>query len=473
MGKTPARTDYASRGKLKVVKFRDLQDGGINFHNSKDGFVGADGGTIRGLRELRKGDVLITAAAHSGENIGKKCAYASSLPSEFEHVFFTGELLNLRCNDETISRWVYLYFRSGEGFRTLQNSVSGVHLTGGRAKEMVVPLAPLNEQKRIVAKLDKLLDKVEISQRRLAKIPVLLKRFRQSVLAAACSGRLTADWRDKTAREKLSLPRVANPDCATEVDEIVETPDYWRWIPLQAICDPSRAICYGVIKLGLEHPKGVPCLRTSDVKPLRIDSTKVKRISPDISREYRRTLLCGGEVLVNVRGTLGGVAVVPAELRGWNISREVAVIPVAGVLAKFVAFWIASMPCQIWLTGVAKGVAYTGINIEDLKLLAVALPSLPEQEEIVRRVEALFALADQLETGIAKAQAHIDQLTLGMLAKAFRGELVPTEAERAREEGRNYEPASGLLDRIAAARKEIRDSPKLNRVRSNRRRQAR
>jgi type I restriction enzyme S subunit len=58
------------------------------------------------------------------------------------------------------------------------------------------PIAPLNEQHRIVAKLEKLLAKGEACQERLNKIPGLLKRFRQSVLAAACSGRLTADWRD-------------------------------------------------------------------------------------------------------------------------------------------------------------------------------------------------------------------------------------------------------------------------------------
>ena len=64
-------------------------------------------------------------------------------------------------------------------------------------KEMKVLVAPLNEQRRIVAKLEKLLDKVEACQQRLAKIPIILKRFRQSVLAAACSGRLTADWRER------------------------------------------------------------------------------------------------------------------------------------------------------------------------------------------------------------------------------------------------------------------------------------
>src|SRR5574341_624906 len=95
LGKTPARRDYASDGRLKIIKFRDLRDGGIDFSNPKAGFVKTD--AIPGLRELREGDVLITSSAHSGENIGKKCALVSTIPSEFARVFFTGELLNIRC----------------------------------------------------------------------------------------------------------------------------------------------------------------------------------------------------------------------------------------------------------------------------------------------------------------------------------------------------------------------------------------
>jgi type I restriction enzyme S subunit len=80
------------------------------------------------------------------------------------------------------------------------------------------------------------------------------------------------------------------------------------------------------------------------------------------------------------------------------------------------------------------------------------LPPLAEQLEIVRRVEALFKLADAIEKRVASATARAEKLTQAILAKAFRGELVPTEAELARQEGREYEPASKLLERIRAER---------------------
>ena len=71
---------------------------------------------------------------------------------------------------------------------------------------------------------------------------------------------------------------------------------------------------------------------------------------------------------------------------------------------------------------------------------------------IVRRVEALFALADKIEARVKSATARVEKITQAILAKAFRGELVPTEAELARQEGRDYEPAAVLLDRIRAER---------------------
>jgi hypothetical protein len=82
----------------------------------------------------------------------------------------------------------------------------------------------------------------------------------------------------------------------------------------------------------------------------------------------------------------------------------------------------------------------------------VELPPLAEQTEIVRRVNELFALADTIERRVAAATARAEKLTQSILAKAFRGELAPTEAESARQEGRDYEPASVLLERIRAKR---------------------
>jgi type I restriction enzyme, S subunit len=288
-------------------------------------------------------------------------------------------------------------------------------------KSWPIPLAPFPEQQRIADKLDVVLSKVDACRARLDRVPHILKKFREAVLEAAVSGRLTEEWRAQIGGEARGP---------------------WTAMKLAAVCRADRVITYGVIKLGGDIASGIPCLRTSNVRWLRIEEEGIKRIAPTLSAEFGRTILRGDEVLVNVRGTLGGVAAVVPHMVGWNVSREVAVVPAAPELIqqRFLALWIATNSSQRWLTGVQKGVAYTGINIEDLRALPVRVPSLIEQSEIVRRVDQLFVLADRVQRRYDDTVTRVEQLTPSVLAKAFRGEMVPQDP--------NDEPAGEMLERI-------------------------
>lgn len=199
----------------------------------------------------------------------------------------------------------------------------------------------------------------------------------------------------------------------------------WKRRPLAELCESNRVITYGVIKLGDEVPNGVPCLRTSNVRWLRIDIDGVKRIAPTLSKDYSRTILKGGEVLVNVRGTLGGVAVVPKDMTGWNVSREVAVVPVDAnrINPKFLSYFIGSGASQEWLGNVKKGAAYVGINIEDLRLLPVSAPDLKGQDGIVKELEAMQVDVDRLQSIYQRKLAALDELRQSLLHQAFSGAL--------------------------------------------------
>ena len=146
---------------------------------------------------------------------------------------------------------------------------------------------------------------------------------------------------------------------------------------------------------------------------------------PSLSEQYSRTILKGGEILVNVRGTLGGVAVVPSEMAGWNVSREVAVVPIdrKKIDTKFISYFIASGISQKWFGGVQKGAAYVGINIKDLRLLPVSVPPFSEQHTIVAKLDALSAETKQLEGIYERKLAALEELRRSVLQKAFAGEL--------------------------------------------------
>jgi type I restriction enzyme, S subunit len=364
---------------------------------------------------VRDGDLFICEGGEPG-----RCAVWRNGSNE---MVYQKALHRFRTNGAIIPELLMHRLRLEAEVGTLHESFTGTtikHLTRETLVKYEVPLPPLAEQKRIADKLEAVLGRVDACRARLDRVPDLLKRFRQSVLAAATSGQLTEDWREENG-------------CGSKP---------WGESNLGHLCEKNRIITYGVIKLGDETPNGVPCLRTSNVRWLRIDTTGMKRIAKSLSADYSRTILQGGEVLVNVRGTLGGVAVAEEHMAGWNVSREVAVLPVdkKRLIPAFLAFSIGSDATQRWLGRAEKGVAYTGINIEDLRELPVKIPTLPEQGEIVRRVETLFALADRIEARLATAQRLVERLTPATLSKAFRGDLVPQDP--------NDEPASQLLERL-------------------------
>jgi len=151
----------------------------------------------------------------------------------------------------------------------------------------------------------------------------------------------------------------------------------------------------------------------------------MKRIAPNLSQEYSRTILKGGEVLVNVRGTLGGVAVASSEMAGWNVSREVAVVPVDSlkVCPEYISYLIGASVSQEWLGGVKKGATYIGINIEDLRLFPVRSPVMQEQYQIVEHLSTVQEETQRLESIYQCKIAALDELKKSLLHEAFSGAL--------------------------------------------------
>ncbi len=309
-----------------------------------------------------------------------------------------------------------------------------------RRIQLLVP--PLDEQQRIVAEIEQQFTRLDAGAASLKRVQVALKRYRASVLKAACEGRLVPIEAElarqenrsyetgeqllqrilKERREKWNGRRKYKEPAAPDLVDLPTLPEGWTWVTAEQLSDASRAITYGVIKLGVQVDDGISVLRSSDVRHLRLDLEGVKRISPSIAGEFKRTFLHGNEVLVTVRGTLGGVVAVPGSCKGFNISREVAMIAlVKSQLATFVAAMIASPPIQLWLLRRTKGIAYTGINIETLKQLPIPLPPLAEQQRIVAELERRLSVIEELEALVADNLQRANRLRPSVLHRAFSG----------------------------------------------------
>jgi type I restriction enzyme, S subunit len=335
----------------------------------------------------------------------------------------------VRLTKEVDAGFVNLFLRHLYGIGALdrfQNQTTNLRnlQVGEFLSETTVPLPSMLEQKRIVAKVGELLASVNAARDRLARIPAILKRFRLAVLAAACEGRLTEEWR---------MHRSVGPELERRPEPEIEDKGGWAEVRLEALIDPERSAAYGVLQPGDDVVDGVPFVRVGDIVGGAISTFGLKRISPTISRKYPRTLLSGGEVLVTLVGTIGRVAVVPCDLEGANVARAVAVLPLAaGVDSRFVSLALQEPAKNSELRDLAREVARKTLNLGLLKNVAIVLPPLTEQREIVRRVEDFFAHADAIEKRLAAATTRADSMTQAVLAKAFRGALEPSAAELTR-----------------------------------------
>ena len=327
---------------------------------------------------------------------------------------------------------IYLKTFISSKFSTINTNTKGTgipHVDPEIFWNIEVPIAPLPEQRRIVAKLEKLLDKVDTCQKRLAKIPILLKRFRQSVLAAACSGRLTADWRQDGVSEN-------------------DLPNGWKYVKVHEIF-PTGGIFDGPFGSNLKSSdytdSGVRVIRLEIIGHLRFIDEKVTYIGEHKYETLKRhsvgkgdiifSSFIGDEIRACILPKLSTPAIAKADCFCLRPKPEL-------VNRQFLIFQLVTRDSFDWLFENIHGATRPRINTTQLKKLEIKICPIPEQQEIVNRVQTLFEIADQIESRYSKVKAQVDKLTQSILAKAFRGELAPQNP--------NDEPAGMLLERIRA-----------------------
>jgi type I restriction enzyme, S subunit len=342
-----------------------------------------------------------------------------------EHVFIC------RPSNQIEPRFLFRYLISREGQdRILENfrgsAQGGITLSFAPNTEVV--LAPLNEQRRIVAKLEKLLQKVNACTERLDKIPAILKRFRQSVLAAACSGRLTED--DDLRKD---------PQYIEKDNDLDALPHAWHWVKLEDVCDRIVDCPHSTPKWS---DKGRLCVRTTNFKPGLL-YLNVKHFVSEATfiERIKRLRPKSGDVLYSREGGILGVACIIPPGVDLCLGQRMMLFRLGNdYVNTLLMHWLNSPVILNRVKELTGGSASPHINVQDIKKFPIPVPPFNEQKEIVRRVEALFKIADQIEERYKKARTYVDKLTQSILAKAFRGELVPQDP--------NDEPASELLKRI-------------------------
>jgi type I restriction enzyme, S subunit len=420
-----------------------------------------------------------------------------------QHIFrveFNEEFLNKKLVRLAINQNLNDYIDQAHGGAGL------AHIKKGEFESSFLLIPPIAEQDRIVAKVDELLAGVNSARERLARVPGILKQFRQSVLAAACSGRLTADWREKQTSlepatqllERIRAERTQEYERACQqakrqdrrpprkppnldfnapkTDDLPELPELAEAWGLIKVLEAAEFIQYGTSdKASGDYDSGIPVLRMGNIQDGKIDLSDLKFMNPQES-EISSFVLEPGDLLFNRTNSpelVGKTAVFESGITAVFASYLVRLRADKNLmLSKLISLWINSPWGKEWARTVkTDGVSQSNINASKLGEMPLPLPPLAEQQEIVRRVEAMFQLADAIEAKVAAGAHRADQLTQAILAKAFRGELVPTEAELARRAGRDFEPAAVLLSRLQEERRLITETQPRRQTLKGRKRQ--
>ncbi len=429
-------------------------------------------------RALLPGDILLEISGGGPDQpVGRTVLINRAVLNQFDTpVIGTNFLRLLRpsaaLDQRFLNQYLEFFYSSGEVVRYQGGSNNLRNLKFKEYSQISVPLPPLAEQKVIADKLDTLLAQVENTKARLERIPQILKRFRQSVLAAAVSGRLTDEWRKKQSFGRVSVAKIKQdhrdsdifkakryfePARFQENNVAYQIPESWEWFRAEELCD---LITKGTTpkKADMSGSNDVPFIK---VYNLTFDGTLDFSIEPTfISKDIHENVLkrsktYPGDVLMNIVGPpLGKVSIVPNSFPEWNLNQAISIFrPICGITPSYLALCLRDTTLLEQTKSKAKATAgQFNLTLEICRDYAVPVPPLKEQTEIVRRVDQLFAHADRIEQQVNSALVRVNNLTQSILAKAFRGELTEQWRKNNPELISGENSAEALLERIKTER---------------------
>jgi type I restriction enzyme, S subunit len=448
-------------------------------------FAGVDVEQLRPLGEVRKGytafvegDVLLAKITPCMEN--GKGGLVPALPKGV--AYGSTEFHVLRPSVALRSKWLS-HFLSQPAFR----KVARANMTGTAGQMRVpakwlqtvgLPIPPLAEQSRIVAKLEELLSDLDAGVAELKAAQKKLAQYRQSLLKAAVEGRLTEAWRaqhrptetgaqllDRILTERRArweakqlakfqaqgktppkdwqkkYPEPVRPDTSG----LPELPEGWGWATIDQLSFEQR---YGSSAKTDEAASGVPVLRMGNLREGRLDLRSLKYL-PENHDEFPQLFLEDGDLLFNRTNSaelVGKTAVyrlevVPCSFASYLISVRFS----PGYLPELASAFINSTYGRDWIKSVAvQQVGQANVNGSKLSALAIPVPPFAEQQEIVRNLGIQTATAFYLESNIDRSLKQSTAQRQNILRAAFSGQLVPQDP--------NDEPASVLLERVRAER---------------------
>jgi type I restriction enzyme S subunit len=379
-------------------------------------------------RRVEDGDVLFNNT-NSPALVGKTAAVKGGPYAYSNH------MTRLRVDGDVLdpaflAMQLHTLWTQGVFERLCSNHVNQASVATRRLLEVEVSVPPLDEQRRLVEILEDHMSRLDAANALLTTLEPRVVSLRTRIVDSAMAlvrprmtgepdvlARLHDERTKRAANGRTRSP--APPDL-----DLGEPPTPWPVASLEEVTDPLRIIRYGILMPRVKSGGSVPYVEVKDLKGNTLSGKRLHETSPDLDEKFAGARLAGGDVVIAVRGSYERSAVVPADLAGSNISRDVArLAPLPSLLPNFLHAWLQSSYSNRYLHSHARGVAVKGVNIATLRAMPVPVPSIAAQTEIVTEVDARWtALAAGLDASLV-CKERSERLRQGLLIAAMRGDF--------------------------------------------------
>jgi type I restriction enzyme S subunit len=432
----------------KFLRITDIQDEQVNWDDVPYCKIKKED---RSRYLLQKGDFVF---ARTGATVGKSFLIKGDIPESI----YASYLIRLRFFNEILDQYIGYYFRSPYYWKQITKKQVGTgqpNVNGTLLGLIVLPLPPLPEQHRIVAKIEELFSELDRGVQALQTAKAQLKTYRQAVLKHAFEGKLTEEWRKKNGHD------VGNRNNEIVGDDSVGNgharslrnilPEGWDSVSIdQFLVNNKKGMATGpfgtALKKSEHQTSGVPVLGIENIGEGIFQMPNKIFVSISKAKELKAFTVIENDIIISRSGTVGEICAVPAKMENSLISTNIIRVRLNCnvILPKYFVYMFQGGDVRKQVFDLCKGSSRAFLNQTILKTLSFPYCPLPEQSAIVAEIESRLSVCDKLEATIEQSLAQAESLRQSILKKAFEGKLVAQDP--------GDEPASVLLERIRKER---------------------
>ncbi len=396
--------DQDPNGAVRLIQLADIGDG--EFKNKSKRFLTFEKAKQLNCTFLRKGDLLV---ARLPDPLGRACIFQLEGNSKFVTVV---DICIIRPENKFISipylKYVINSPQSRNKISELQSGSTRKRISRKNLSTIKLPLPPLPEQHRIVAKIEELFSELDNGIDNLQRAKEQLKVYRQSVLKWAFEGRLTNDLSNETL-----------------------LPDSWSWVDIDHFFSSGikgmNTGPFGTMLKKHEHKdSGVPVLGIENIGEGNFKMPNKIFVSKEKAKELRSFMVNTDDIIISRSGTVGEICRVPDSMRNSIISTNLIKINLDNCIidSRFFVYLFQGGNIRQQVFNLCKGSSRAFLNQRILRSLKFPFCSIKEQYQVIQEIEIRFSVADNLDKTIDETLLRTEALRQSILRSAFEGRLV-------------------------------------------------